>query len=606
MKKTSVRVIAIILVALLLLGIFSSAIAMLSFATVATSGTTGQIITADTTVSKTLTVGKVATGLQIKFNTLTPLSETDGVYIADDIVMPLDSSFGWSYNTTVKVTAKTRAVDNRSVPYYEVVVNNVQYNGGSTKALVFTLLAASDINGSVDFNIPISNKYFKESSSSGDEQPASDIVVMSTIVKDKAGNQLSTVDKDTPAFSVEVNFFDMGLKGLGKPELQAAKKYAYITSPTGFKLYSGSSGEIELVSTSQEYPRFRATFHNIASDGTQNTLQFRIQYDMDAYEKSIKGTGAATLYQVKTSSEDDTVAPLKPNIIVQEYSYGKNAIIAGSEFNLDIVFANTSKSIDVENVVMTVEPANGFIIAAASNTMYFPSMKQGETKPHSVLLRALPSGNSAATGAGVTTDYSVQVKFSYQYLSKKEYATGETSVKIAIPVIQLDRFAVGEITDYTQFLQVGGEGYISVPISNKGKSATLNITGGVVAPNEADIVSGDVNFGNLEAGKSSTIDLSIVINVPGEFKGEVEVSYEDEYMNPKKIRVPVSIMVEEPPPPTDTAPPVDPNMAQKPAAPALPSIILCSLGGLFIAAPIALYSIKRIKARGGEDINEDF
>lgn len=556
-----------------------------------------QIITADTTVSKTLTTGRVSTGLKITFNFLDPgIDFLEGDYSSSEFTMPLESSFGWSHNTKLTITK-----DNRG-DYYKATLTNISYNGGSSQNLILTLTGEN-----FAINVPIPNKYFNKSSSETDEIPTSDIVVQSTIARNAQGQKLGVVNEKSGRFTVEVLFYDIGLKNESNSAIDAAKKYAFITTPTGFKLHNGSSGTVERVTSSAEYPRFKATFEGVESTGSVNTLNFRVQYDFAEYTQGIKGEAVATLFQISSESEDESeAAPLKPNIIVQEYNYGEGDIIAGSEFNLDMVFTNTSRTVAVENVVMKITPASGFYIAAASNTVYFPSMGAGESKPYSVALRAMPSRNTGVAGE-TPTDYSVTVEFAYQYpINKKgDYGDHSTSVKIAIPVEQLDRFAVDEITDYTQYIPVGYEGYVTVPITNKGKSATMNISGTVESKSGAEFTAPPVHYGNLEAGKSSTLNINITINTPGEFTGEAVISYEDENMNQKEIRQPFAIMVEAPMTPPAEMPEM-PGMMPEEEKLSPYSIALIVIGGLMLASPAALILIKRVKARGNEDIDEDF
>lgn len=594
MRKTTVRILAILLVALLTFGLISSALAMVVWG----APVDAKIITGDTTVSRTMTVGKVATGLTIRFSFLPPVDaggasiNPEGDYDSDDIEMPPDSSFGWSGGTELKIEKAKRG------NYYEATLTKVSYNGSGTGPLQLSLLYYADLN----ITVPIPGKYFKETDTT-DGAPTSDIIVQSTTVRDAGGKKMESMDKKTGPCTVEVVFYDLGLGDESDHMIDAAKKYAFITTSAGFKLHKGSSGTVERMSSTMDYPRFKATFEGIESTETGNTLGFRVQYDFEEYEKGVKGEAVATLFQVKTESEDedDEIAPLKPNLIIQEYSYGGVPIVAGEEFSLDLSFRNTSGVVGVENVVMTIEPGSGFVITAASNTVYFPGLAQNETMSFSVGLRANPAGDTSAAA-----DYSVNIKFSYQYLSKKEYAPGESGVIIAIPVTQLDRFGVDEITDYSQYLTIGEEGYVTVPVTNKGKSLTYNITGEVKSASGADYVAAPVHFGNLEPGKSGAIDISITINTPGVFEADAVITYEDENMKQKELSVPFSIMVMEPMPPQTEMPPGFPGGEVGPQGPGLWSIIFCAAGAVLMAVPLSLYLIKRVKAKGSEDADEDF
>lgn len=601
MKRSPwVKIIAMTIVLLLVVGMFSSVLAM--FASAADPVVTvAKIITGDTTVSKTLTTGRVSTGLKITFNFLDPgIDFLEGEYTASEFTMPLDSSFGWSHNTKLTITEDSKG------GYYKAALTNISYNGGSGRSLDIVIPFADE-----DFtlNVPISSKYFTVSSEAEDAAPTSNIVWQSTIVRNAAGQKVGKIDKNTGRVTVEITFYDIGLKNESNAAIDAAKKYVFITSPVGFKLHKGTMGTLERVSSSAEYPRFKATFEDVEFSGNVDKMNFRVQYELLEYAQGVEGTGEATLFQISAESSEDAeteTAPLKPNVIVQEYSYGENAIIAGNEFDLSMVFTNTSKTVGVENVVMTIEPASGFYIAAASNTVYFPSMAAGESKPYSVALRAMPSQNAGVAGQN-PTEYSVNVKFTYQYqINKKgDYGDHTTSVKIAIPVEQLDRFIVDEITDYSQYTQIGYEGYLTVPITNKGKSSIMNISGTVESNSGMEFIAPPVYYGNLEAGKSASMNINITVNTVGEFTGEAVITYEDENMNQKEIRQPFVMMVQEPYiPPVDM--PSTPDMLPQDDKMSPLSIAMIVLGGLMLAAPVALILMKRVKARGNEDFDEDF
>lgn len=601
-----------------------------------------------------------------------------------EFYIPVDSSFTWFSDSQIKIE-----IDNSRLDQWSVRLTNIQYNGGSTMSIPLSIVDAlvdAGVAYNADVTIPIPDKYFRTASSSssgssgsddGEDEgpPTSDIVIETVAVKTSNGQKLEKVDKKTPPFTVEIVYYDIGLQNESFSGISETSYYTFITSAAGFKTLSGTSGKLELISTKGDYPKFRATFKNIQTDGSANSLGFRVQYDLK-YSKTIKGEGTAVLYQIEKEDEEssDEIAPLKPNVIVQEYSYGDEEIVAGDEFELSLSIQNTSKDVPVEDLVMTVTPASGFTIAAASNTVYFSSLAAGAALPYKAVLRALPS--TTDTVGNITTDYSVEVKFAYQYYNPKDkaYSAADSTIKIAVPVAQLDRFTVEEITDYSQYLTMGEEGYVSVPIINKGKSLTYNISGfarreggsssgsatpsregdalpgsgevpagdepdeavaaggalriaplsfaiaeavpgggnakpgadAPVVPDGADFVAPVTNFGNLEAGKSGTVDLAITIMTPGEFNGEAVIQYEDENMQQKEIVVPFVIMVQEPYLPEMPDPGMtDPGMTE-PQGPSMFSILFCVGGALLLAAPVMLYIIKRVKAKGSMDIDEDF
>ena len=551
------------------------------------------IFTADTTVSRQLKTGEETRGLTITFYFADDIYFADdrslrGDYSAAEFSIPSNSSFAWSRNSTLRIDSdpNRRGRDRGRL-------TNITYNGGGDRLLRVNLTDMGEY-----FEIPIPPRFF-EGEEDEDKPPVSDIVVENVVVRNASGQRLLEVTEDTPPFTVEITYYDVGLAHQTRQELAAAKLHAFVTNAAGFKTLGGTRGRLELLSAgSEQYPRFRAVFDDIQSDGSATSFGFRVQYDLREFDDSIKGEAAANLFQVTKEEEEDERAPLRPRVIVESYSFGDEAITAGDEFDLELSFKNTSRTIGVENVEMTIEPDTGFRIMAASSTSFFDAISMGESMPHMVALRA----NPAAAGAAI--EYGVTVKFSYQFLSNNQYVDGESSVKIAIPVVQLDRFSADEITDYTSVLQIGEEGYISVPVINRGSSPTRNITGVISMPGGVEFVAPNTNFGNLDAGKSGIVDINITIMTPGQFDGLAVIHYEDENMNRKEITVPFSIMVMEPfvPPPE-----MPPDIGQQAAGAVSPiGMGIAGAGGLMVAGPIALYFIKRMKTKGSEDMDEDF
>jgi hypothetical protein len=237
-------------------------------------------------------------------------------------------------------------------------------------------------------------------------------------------------------------------------------------------------------------------------------------------------------------------------------------------------------------------------------------MAPGENVP---LTLDLEANEAVSDSNGVqTTQYNVLVKFAFQYLNDKAYVDGSGETRIAIPVTQLDRFAVDEITDFSNYVQMGDEGYISVPITNKGKTTIGNISGYVESNTPgAEFVAPVTRFGPLEGGgKSATVDLAITINTPGEFSGTAVIEYEDGNMNQKRVTMPFVMMVEEPYVPEQQNPGMMPGGEmggeEEQSGLSLFSILMSTFGGLLIAVPLALYLMKRVKLRGSEDFDEAF
>ncbi len=551
---------------------------------------------ADARLSENVTRGKVDTSVSVTFHyTGYPEIESGSPYDIYSDIQIISGPFGTTADTTLRVTERDGG------DYYQATLSRLVYTGGDGNTLVF------ELDGDYRFTVDIPTGYFKPGESEDASDPKPSIVIDTVTVKNSQGQVLTEIDEDTPAFTVEIIYADLGLADEPRPALERAKNYVFMTNSPGLRALNGTTGKIELGATSGDYPRYRVTFNNIKADGTGSAFNFFVQYELEDYDNPARSeTVVAELPVDKDATEG---AILRPNVIISQYSYGENPIIAGDVFNLEFRFENTSTATTVENMVATIEPADGFVITSASNTVFFPTMAPGENKPFTLSLQAR---EAVSDNNGVqTTQYSITVKFEYQYLDNKAYKDDTSEVKIAIPVTQLDRFAVDEITDYTSYMQAGEEGYISVPITNKGKPTIGNISGFVEAITPGvEFVSPITRFGPLEGGgQSDTVDINITIMTPGEFSGNAVIEYEDGNMNQKRVSVPFVIMVEEPyvPSPEEMTPGGMEGMEEpEGGSVSLFSILMCAFGGILIAVPLALYMIKRLKLKGSEDFDEAF
>ncbi|MFV0401946.1 MAG: hypothetical protein ACK5LX_15200 [Oscillospiraceae bacterium] len=463
----------------------------------------------------------------------------------------------------------------------------------------------------ITFDDFVPRSYFeRESSSSEETGPITpNTVVENVIVADKDGKGIDEITEDTKPFDLTVTYLDYGLADVDFDNLPDASLSVFVKEWNGFFSGGTTRGSItKIASASDGTPRFRVVFKGLTYDGGTNSIVFNPIYDIDGsiYKPDITITIKQAKPKDESSSTSDEVkiAPLKPNIVITSYDYGKEPIVAGSSFTLNLSYKNTSRDIGLENIIMTVTPdAEYFTIAAGSNSAVdVPSLGIGATLSHSVDLQAL---SNAKVGSG-----SVTVKFTYQYVDyvNEKREEGSNEQIIAVPLTQIDRFSVEPITEMADYATVGKQFFVTVTFTNKGKSATQNISASVKG--NLDFVAARQHFGNLEPGKTDSLDLMITPNESGELTGEIVVSYEDEMSNQKEISVPFSIYVDEPWVPDydnmggmEEMPP-DPNaggLNMRPSA-----IILCSVGAVLIAAPILFYFYKRAKRKESEDFDEDF
>lgn len=236
----------------------------------------------------------------------------------------------------------------------------------------------------------------------------------------------------------------------------------------------------------------------------------------------------------KTEDVDDgTIDSPVPNIIITRFDYGGASVAAGSDFNLNFKFKNTSGKLKVENLVATVEGGEGLTLNGSSNTFYFEKVSAGQEKSISVPMKA------ARTVTGSAQPVSVSFKYEYVDNSKRTPITSEQ--KITVPVYQPDRFEISKPT-LPVMVYAGEETSLSMNYVNKSKSEISNVEAEISGNIES--VTPFQSIGNLEPGKSGTIVFAVTALDPGEAEFTIKVTYEDGNGDTKTREFPVTLNVE--------------------------------------------------------------
>lgn len=347
--------------------------------------------------------------------------------------------------------------------------------------------------------------------------------------------------------------------------------------------------------------------------GTGKDVFFKVKYQTkDGIARYIDCTATIpyTVEYVEDDDDDDDDDPadtLIPYIIVDSYAYGGTSVTAGEEFTLTLRLRNTSSTHSLENIVMNVSPMGVFSMTSSSNTFYINKLQAGSILERTVTLKA---------GLTKVTDdedaNSIDMKFTYQYLGKddKTLQTGNSSESITLPVDFPDRFELG-IPESDDMAFAGEDFYLSVPMVNKGRSSVYNLTAfvrgdGLKNPGQTQYI------GNLNAGTGSSADFSLQYLAPGEYSGEIVVTYEDANMNPKEMVAAFNVSVEDmwsgepmepewpdgfdpniPAEPTDAVPEEDPVRPVKIAV----ALVVCAMS--------AYVTIQKAKAKRSIYLDED-
>lgn len=252
----------------------------------------------------------------------------------------------------------------------------------------------------------------------------------------------------------------------------------------------------------------------------------------------------------KDTKDEETIASPTPIVILSKYNYGGSSVAAGSSTNLSFSFTNTSKTIKIENVMVTVTGGQDLMLNGSTNTFYFESVAASGRKTVTVPMKAAQLISASAQD--------VKIDVTYEYVDQNARKSGNATLSLSVPLYQPDRFEMSEPTSsYTGY--VGEETSLTIDYVNKGKSAINNV--------EATI-SGDIDtptayqrVGTIDGGKNGTIAFAVTPQLEGENQVKIVITYEDSNGNTKErvFEATVEAMAYEPVDPVDPDGPVDPE-----------------------------------------------
>lgn len=312
------------------------------------------------------------------------------------------------------------------------------------------------------------------------------------------------------------------------------------------------------------------TLKQLQYNGTGNTLAFTVRtkekYKNDEepyiYQQFSAEVSSCEPYVPKHDNDDDDpddsrMEMATPYVIVNNYNYG-GTITAGDTFPLSITLFNTSKSLDVQNMMVTITMPEAFMLTSSSNTFYIEDLES-----EGMVTKTM---NVTAKANAAPQSHNIEVSMKYQYVddhlnSRRDNTTQET---ISIPVVQVDRFQVTGV-DVSAESYVGEEASITVNFVNKGRSDVYNlsaeISGDIQNPGQQQ------NLGNLTSGSTGTADFYVMPNGEGMCSGEIKITYEDTNMEEKEATIQWSTNVVDPMAGMDFGPgigDVDPGMMEDP------------------------------------------
>lgn len=546
-KKTYVRVITLLLVALMILGVMAPAFTSYAASVLSITGTTNVSVSGTPDGSK-LTEGKYEFKVQGSDKLSLQVKTGDGGYQSADGASFADGNVSVSYGG---VTFKPSGM----------------YSGAWQEGNTFSI---------------------EVQSVTADDEPqitASNITGSSRITKGRSISIDATILDTNFMYTDQVTEEYVAFK-------QGDFKRGTGTPADSITASKGVGGKLQ----------FNVHLSDLVYTGSGDTVEFVIGYKVSGeeyrYTMSMKIPGCIPYVDKDDPEEDDedvNLDPLIPHIIVSQYDYGTTQVSAGQVIDLNLSFENTSTQYDLDNIVMKITTPDGFSITSSSNTYHFDHLDVGESISKTISMQANPNAEAQS--------YAINIEFSFQYIANDTRKSGESSESISIPVTQPDRFSVDEIQVPTS-LYVGDEYNLSINFVNKGKTQVYNVTAELRGNMQN---SGERSFiGNVASGAEESADFYVTPTEAGKMEGEVVISYEDASMNVREVTRPFTIMVEEMPyvDPGIDFPVVDPQPTEEPSLFTVQNVVLFVVAA-GVAGATGYMTVLKIKAKRSEFDDED-
>lgn len=354
----------------------------------------------------------------------------------------------------------------------------------------------------------------------------------------------SPKDNVTPSSEItKGNYVDLTLYVTDNDFLSLTQKDGYdankfsVTTPgdSSFLAGSGAGAEIEkwTVGSTDKGMVIQLTgvYYVGGSDNTLKLIITQGNYNAIVTCKIDNATIVPEKENDKKPDEETTAA--QPYVIISSYSYGKGDLVAGETRNITMTFRNTSKTMAVENMMVTMTLPDAMMLTSSSNSFYIESLAAEGTITKTVNVTVKPT--AAAQSHSMTVD------FTYDYLDNGVRRNAKTTETISMPVLQVDRFTVTGI-DLPQQIFIGEENNLSVNFVNKSRTDIYNLSAKLNCEGLSN--NGEEQYlGNLASGTTSSADFYITGNEKCELVGEVIITYEDTNMNQRTVSVPFTTQV---------------------------------------------------------------
>ena len=436
------------------------------------------------------------------------LSRTDGSNDSIRVVRGLDSF----QDGTASAVASGQNGE------YTVTFTGLTYTGDSGKQLAFTIYYEGNGGGYQDGNTVPVRECVPYTEPKPEPEPTPETIPEPRAVFNSDGTSTSIAAGETKTITVYIQ--NAGTTAMRDPILTLKSSGSLlIMGSQDYMLDDIRAGRDTAVTVTVKAPdKIESQMQTIDA-----SLSFYYDNGTQLTGGSASGSVSVLSTVTKDTKDEETIASPTPIVILSKYNYGGSSVAAGSSTNLSFSFTNTSKTIKIENVMVTVTGGQDLMLNGSTNTFYFESVAASGSKTVTVPMKAAQLISASAQD--------VKIDVTYEYVDQNARKSGNATLSLSVPLYQPDRFELSEPkTSYTGY--VGEETSLTIDYVNKGKSAINNV--------EATI-SGDIDsptpyqrVGTIDGGKNGTIAFAVTPQLEGENQVKIVITYEDSNGNTKE------------------------------------------------------------------------
>lgn len=401
---------------------------------------------------------------------------------------------------------------------YTVTFTGLTYTGDSGKQLAFTIYYEGNGGGYQDGNTVPVRECVPYTEPTPAPEPTPEVTPEPRAVFNSDGTSTSIAAGETKTITVYIQ--NAGTTAMRDPILTLKSSGSLlIMGSQDYMLDDIRAGRDTAVTVTVKAP------DKIESQMQTIDASLSFYYDNGTQLTGGSASGSVNVLSTvtKDTKDEETIASPTPIVILSKYNYGGSSVAAGSSTNLSFSFTNTSKTIKIENVMVTVTGGQDLMLNGSTNTFYFESVAASGSKTVTVPMKAAQLISASAQD--------VKIDVTYEYVDQNARKSGNATLSLSVPLYQPDRFELSEPkTSYTGY--VGEETSLTIDYVNKGKSAINNV--------EATI-SGDIDsptpyqrVGTIDGGKNGTIAFAVTPQLEGENQVKIVITYEDSNGNTKE------------------------------------------------------------------------